>query len=270
MSLTRAAERIRSLSNRIIKEKPDFRSAIFGPIDGSSAKEPDTEFTLIDFDAETSGNEDSGHTESTGEDRIADDARAQAERIIAGARQEAARIRQQAIREGYAEGLASAQQKAKAEAEEAFKEKLGKFEKDAGDALNDISGAKEKVLSDYLGELVQISLAVAEKVIHVSLSTSGDVIARMICAEVEKRRKTAWIKIYIDKQDYGMMEQSDADAAEELGKISDNVKFVVVDNEKPGYCIIETPEEITDISVDTQFSNLQKSLDRVTFGETNV
>ncbi len=119
------------------------------------------------------------------------------------------------------------------------------------------------VIDKYLNELKDIAIAVAEKVIHVSLASSGEVIKRMITNEVEKRKKTAWMKIYIDQQDYDMLVQCDGDVATDLARISDNIRFVVVDNEKAGHTIIETPEEITDISVDTQMTNLKEKLSTV-------
>ena len=43
-----------------------------------------------------------------------------------------------------------------------------------------------------------------------------------------------------------------------MAKLSDNIKFVVMDKESSGNCIIEMPDEIVDISVDTQMDNIRR------------
>ena len=85
----------------------------------------------------------------------------------------------------------------------------------------------------------------------------------MIISATEKLKKTAWVKIYIDKYDYDMMMEADADVIDELSRISDNVKFIVMDKETSGSCIIEMPEEIVDVSVNTQLENIKDILENV-------
>ena len=53
-------------------------------------------------------------------------------------------------------------------------------------AMASIGQAKEKSLRNYLEELKDCSVAIAEKVIHISLRSSGEVIKRMLVAETEK------------------------------------------------------------------------------------
>ena len=79
----------------------------------------------------------------------------------------------------------------------------------------------------------------------------------------EKLKKTAWVKIYIDKCDYDMMMKADADILDELSHLSDNIKFIVMDKEERGNCIIEMPEEIVDVSVNTQIENIKDILENV-------
>ena len=103
----------------------------------------------------------------------------------------------------------------------------------------------------------------AEKVIHISLQSSGQIIKRMILAETERLDKVAWVKIYMEKTDYEMMIQTDADIISELSRLSDNIKFIVMEKEQSGNCIIEMPEEIIDIGVDTQMENIKEILGSV-------
>lgn len=93
----------------------------------------------------------------------------------------------------YEEGLIRAEKENEAkhrENQRFFKESLEK-------ALIEINKEKEKCLREYLEELKDIAVAVAEKVIHISLRSSGSVISRMIEAETEKLQKMDWVKIYM-------------------------------------------------------------------------
>ena len=123
------------------------------------------------------------------------------EKILEEARKEAAAIEQEANekaeqifkeaqmngfeegrQKGYEEGLIRAEEENEAkhhENQRFFKESLEK-------ALTEISKEKEKCLREYLEELKDIAVAVAEKVVHISLRSSGSVISRMIEAETEK------------------------------------------------------------------------------------
>ena len=68
--------------------------------------------------------------------------------------------------------------------------------------------------------------------IHISLRSSGSVISRMIEAETEKLQKMDWVKIYMEKEDYETMVQADGHLAEKLSRLSDNVKFIVMEDGK--------------------------------------
>jgi flagellar assembly protein FliH len=67
----------------------------------------------------------------------------------------------------------------------------------------------------------------------------------------------------MNKRDYNMMAETDRDMVSELSNLSDNIKFVVMDDEPEGYAIMETPEEIVDLSVNTQLSNIRDKIREV-------
>ena len=130
-------------------------------------------------------------------------------------------------------------------------------------ALDAVDTARKNCLHTYLEELKDCAIAIGEKVIHISLRSSGEVIKQMIISATEKLKKTAWVKIYMDKYDYDMMMEADAGVIDELSHLSDNIKFIVMDKEDRGSCIIEMPEEIVDVSVNTQIENIKDILENV-------
>ncbi len=190
-----------------------------------------------------------------------------AEGILRDARAQAEQMKKKALGDGYQEGFDQGRREgvdaAHAEIREEYEDTLTEFKQDMEQALASVREAKEECIRKYLGELKDCAVAVAEKVIHISLESSGEIIKRMILAETERLKKTAWVKIYMEKTDYEMMTQADADVIGELSRLSDNIKFVVMKKAQSGSCIIEVPDEIIDISVDTQMDNMREILGSV-------
>ena len=224
--------------------------------------------------------EPAARTDGQGAADMVEDAREQARQILLKANQMAGDILREAgkqaeqlkktaieegCKEGFEAGYKSGTEQAAMEQADFFRRQEDEFRKDMEQALASIDQAKEKSLRNYLEELKDCSVAIAEKVIRISLRSNGEVIKKMLVAESEKLRKTAWVKIYMEKTDYDMMAEADADVVSELAKLSDNIKFVVMDKESSGNCIIEMPDEIVDISVDTQMDNIREILGNIRF-----
>ena len=195
------------------------------------------------------------------------DAADKSEKIISFAKKEAEQIKKDAYEEGYntghQEGMQDGQRAAQQQAEAEFKQTIEKYQTAVAHSIIQIGEERDESFHRYLDELKNVAIAVAEKVIHISLETSGEIIKRMIIAEVEKMKRTEWIKIYIDKYDYEQLISVDEDVANDLARISDNVKFIVQDKEKIGYAVIETPSEMIDIGVDSQIDNIRENLNGI-------
>lgn len=180
--------------------------------------------------------------------------------ILKKASEESEKLKKEARAQGYQEGYKAGCEKGRQEQEAVGRERLVSFDAEIEEALKAIDGAKERCMEKYLDQLKECSIAVAEKVIHVSLQSSGEVIRQMIVAATEKLKKSTWVKIYMDRPDYDRMIQVDSDMLDELSHLSDNIKFVVMDQKEEGSCIIERPEEVLDISVSTQLENIKDIL----------
>lgn len=181
---------------------------------------------------------------------ILDEARRQAEKM----KEEA---RQQGYEEGFAEGEKEGEQSAKKEGEAVWQKKTEAFEKEISSYIRQMDHARDKVLEKYIDDLKDISLAVAEKIIRISLKDSGEVVKRMILSATEKLKKKSWVKVYIAQSEREMRINGDRELLEELSRISDNVKIVSMEEAEPGTCIVEMPDEIIDASVSTQLENIR-------------
>lgn len=116
---------------------------------------------------------------------------------------------------------------------------------------------KDEILKKYQEDLKDIAIAVAEKVVHVSLKSSGDIIKRMILAATEGMTDLKWAKIYIAESDSEIMVRGDKNLIGELSQLSGNIKVIVMPDEEPGTCIIELPNKIIDASARTQIENIR-------------
>ena len=197
-------------------------------------------------------------------DSILEDARRQAEQLLEAcrlsARQEAEQVfaaaREDGRREGYGQGLAQARQEAAKEREEQAKrleEQVERFLTQAGSAL-------DRQMDQNIDELRDLALAIAEKVVCVSLKSSADVISRMIQTAVDKRKRREWVHIYIAECDAKRLSQLPASLSATLSGLSDRVRIIPMGDDESGTCIIETPDEIIDASAATQLNNIRSIL----------
>ena len=197
-------------------------------------------------------------------EQIMADARREADKILLKARDRAdeetkkifAKARGEGYQEGYVAGMAQAAQESRQAREEQavrLEEEIHRFMEHAGETL-------DRQMDQSVNDLRDLAMAVAEKVISVSLRSSADVIARMIQTAIDKRKKKEWVHIYIAECDAKRLTQLPASLTTALSALSDRVRIIPMADDESGTCIIEMPDEIIDASVSTQLSNLRTIL----------
>ncbi len=196
------------------------------------------------------------------------EAQGQAEEILRKAKEEAQQeseaIRQQASEEGYQagfqEGVRQGTAKAMEEAARAREEQAQRLEDEVEAFLKKAERAVDQQLDDNMNDLRDLALAVAEKVICVSLKSSSDVIWRMIQTAVDKRRRREWVHIYIAECDAKRRTTLPPSLTAALSELSDRVRITPMADDEAGTCIIEFPDEIIDASAGTQLQNIRELL----------
>ncbi len=191
-------------------------------------------------------------------------AREEAEQILAGARaaakeeQESIRAgaRDEGYRDGYAQGIARAMEDAQRDREAVAK----RLEDEVKAFLEKADIARGEVIRETQDELLDLCIAVAEKVVRVSLKSSSEVIVRMIQTATERLKRQEWVHIYISGCDTKGMAQISPALTTALGALSQHIKIIPMGDDEGGTCIVETPEEIIDASVSTQMSNIRDLL----------
>lgn len=251
------AERMRLLS-RVLKEQKE--------IDAVELYQFFSDFALDEAEhkeeqeAEPSGTEETFLTRESAAispEEIRQKAEAEAHKILADARRQGEILREEAYEKGREAGYEAGYQKAREEYQEQYDAELLAFRKNISEVMESVTIEKSKVMEKYQDSLRKTVVAIAEKVIHTSLKSSGDVIHRMVLAATDKLKKTQWAKIYITKCNTDISMEVDADFLNSLARLSDNIKIISMDNEEEGICIVELPDEIIDASVSTQLENIK-------------
>ena len=246
-------------------------------IPGETAAEPLTleEFTDSELPADTDTPEPRPKPEEPVKKKDPspiDFAQIQADAILAEAQQEANKLREKAMADleaelgelrnqahtegyqaGFAEGMAEGRQEARLQLEQMAAEQ----EKEVAAFLKDAVRVRDQLLEDSKQDLKELALAIAEKVIHVSLKSSGDILIRMIESATAKRRRCEWVQVYIADRDARASANTVPELTEALSRLSDRVRVIPMTGDESGTCKIEMPDEIIDASVSTQLDNLR-------------
>lgn len=191
---------------------------------------------------------------------ILDEANRQAKEIIANAEIEAERLQKEAYTAGYDQGSKEGYEAAYEEQQQLLEEETNQFLGELQAIITETEQKKADLLQKYRKDMKNIAIAVGEKVIQISLKSSGGVIERMIESATEKLKRREWMKIYIAKCDADLLVEGDSQLMKNLNHISKHVKLIVMENETPGTCIIELPDEIIDASATTQVENIKEIL----------
>lgn len=197
-------------------------------------------------------------------EQIMKDARRQADELLeqtrANAKKEAEAIFDQARREGYEEGYMQGSAKALEDGVRAQEEQAAIMGEEVQHFLERASEALDRQLDDNVAELRDLAMAIAEKVVCISLKSSTEVISRMIQTAVDKKKHREWVHIYIAECDARRMAQIPQTLSATLSALADRVRIIPMTGEDSGTCIIEMPDEIIDASAGTQLNNIRNIL----------
>ncbi len=199
---------------------------------------------------------------------ILQEAKNQAEEIIrqaqAQAQQEIQQLRQQATEEGFQAGFQKGVEQGTMQALEENRKTKAELSRqqtaEMENFLNNAEQALNKQLDDNIDELRDLAIAIAEKVICVSLKSSADVIGRMIQTAVDKRKRREWAHVYIAECDARRLNTLPPALANALSELSDRVRIIPMADDESGTCIIELPDAIIDASAATQLQNVRELL----------
>ena len=256
---------------------PDIEELVMEEVPGEAEEEtlPETEEDFLPIGEEEPPEQAPEPEEETEEetpisyaqvqaDLIMADARREAEQILEQARKDAAKetdaVFAQAKESGYQEGYVQGMAQAMTEANQQREQQAAVLEEEVHRFLEKAGALLDNQMDQSVADLRDLALAVAEKVVCVSLKSSADVISRMIQTAIDKRKRKEWVHIYIAECDAKRLTQMPATLSASLTALSDRVRIIPMAEGESGTCIIEMPDEIVDASAATQLGNLRTIL----------
>ena len=258
-------DELEPVAGAVTSETSVHESPVLEPFAPDAALEPDNELEAGSAPL---------HYAQIQADQILKAAEQQADEILERARQEAreeaARLCEKAREEGWEAGHTDGVRHGTAQALEESKkereEKLSTLEASVSRFLERANDALDKQMEQNVDELKDLAIAVAEKVIAVSLKSSSEVIGRMIQAAVDRRKRREWVRIYVAECD-GVSMKLSPQLVSALASLSDQVRIIPMADDETGTCIIEMPDEIIDASAATQVNNIHSMLSDIPAGD---
>ena len=168
--------------------------------------------------------------------------------------------RQSGLEAGRAEGLAEGAAQALQEGQRAQQRQAEELAADFDNFLERAGAALDRQMDENVDDLRDLAIAIAEKVVCVSLKSSSEVICRMIQTAIDKRKRREWAHIYIADCDAKHLSKVPASLMTALAALSDRVRIIPMADDEAGTCIIETPDEIVDASAATQMNHIRTLL----------
>ena len=167
------------------------------------------------------------------------------------------KAQQEGYNAGYAAGMTEAMAEAKVERNKLAAEQI----KAVTDFLEAAARARDRLFDENREEMKNLAMAIAEKVIQVSLKNSSDILLRMVDAATDTHKRCEWAHIYVADCDVKGKAFTTPELTAALRHISDRVRVIPMADDESGTCIVELPDAIMDASVSTQLANIKEVLD---------
>lgn len=182
---------------------------------------------------------------------VLNEARAQADEIIAEANRAAENIRNQAYDTGFAQGI----EEGKRQGAVLLEEKRAALAQDYNRRLK-LLEEQEKELEPHFASIIA---GLVEKLTGVICENKKDVIVHLIEKALKNLKKTNKIVLRVSKEDITMVSSK---RGEIMKYIREGTEFEIVEDAglMLNQCIIETDNRIIDCSLDAQLDNLREHI----------
>lgn len=183
-----------------------------------------------------------------------DDARADADRIIADAYEKSKAIMDQARQEGFLEGKSNGFEEGKSLADSIIQEALTiktKVESDTKHAAKELEC-----------EVISLAIATIEKILNKKIDEEHDIIQNLISIGLEKCAYTEELALRVSPHDYDFA----VSIKDKILVLSQNVSDIIIKQDKSlakGSCILDTASGSIDSSIWTQFNQVKEMFEEV-------
>ena len=183
------------------------------------------------------------------------------EKYIAEAKKKAEEVYQNEIKKAYDEGI----ERAKVEAENIIK----RAEADYQSIIDEIAKIKEEAILDYKnevgsleGELLDLSLTIAEKIINYEVNRTDDYILGIVKDALNRVMSKKDVILKLSTADYYTV-LSNKKLLVSTVKGFGEIELVQDESMDPGTCIVDTPMGVIDGSLQIRMDNIQKEIEKM-------
>ncbi len=193
---------------------------------------------------------------------LMENARVEAQHIIASAEEEAARLREQAAKEaeeirkkaaqdGYQEGVARATQE--------IQELKAKTASECENMLKEAEKTRETIILSAEEEILNLALAIARKIIDKEVRENSDIIINLVRKTLATIGNAGNVKIRVNPQDFDkVLENKELFARD--GRTVDDMEIQLDSSMAPGGFIMESELGIVDARLETRMDKVEKAL----------
>lgn len=125
--------------------------------------------------------------------------------------------------------------------------------------MEELAKLKEKTLEGFEEEILNLSVSIAEKVIHREVSTEKDVVLSVVKEAIKSILDREEMKIRLNPADYNYMMEVDPGILSSFGDVR-SVAFEEDEGIEPGGAIIETLFGEVDARLDKQLDEIKNGL----------
>lgn len=179
------------------------------------------------------------------------------------ANEKAKKIYQESKEEGYDAGYEMGLEKGYKEGYEAGykegKEEANKLIEEALCIKNDYIKTRSNLLKELEQEIIQLVIAIYEKVIYKKVEEDEELIVSLIANGIDNLEVSEKLTIIVSKEDYEMVNRSKDIILAKASLIND-LEIRVNSNMEKGDCILETSKGSVDVSIKDQLKEVKELL----------
>lgn len=222
---------------------PDTPPVLFGQNeDGSTNVEAEKIYNAILSQAKEEGERFS--------EEIIKKTHEECDNLIAQAKEDALRIREEAREEGFQAGMS---------------EKTAEIEGQLmalQQALEELRQRHALYMQDYEKELKDFALDIASKILSMKISEEPKNMASLIAHAMNTVRDADWITVQLSQELAGLVGYLEE---QKLGAKSGarRIEYELMEGAPQGACLVQTPDGVVDASILTQIENLKEFFDQV-------
>lgn len=172
--------------------------------------------------------------------------RSERERLLAEAHAEAARIREEAKRQGYEDAYSDLSSRA------------GQCIQDVYHTLDEMQDRQQEYFLHYERELKHLALEIAQKVLQKTIEEDKTAMRELIKNAVLSIKQSDWVTVELSDTLTALI----TDLKQEFAQAGRNIDFVPQRDAAPDTCVIRSSQGDTDISVPEQLHNLKQIFDK--------